>query len=83
MHPGHTSILGYNTDLNAALALYVDDHCMSFADFDAAFSFLHECYFPRIAFAAIPLSGKKTEPLADTVDSMRFPLRDGKILPAE
>lgn len=77
------SVLGHMPDLKSTLVLYVDDHCMSFADFESGFRFLHDHYFPRIDFASIPLAGKKTELFTDSLDSVGFTLKDGKVIPAE
>ena len=41
------------------MAPYMDDHAMAAAGFEAMFDFLHTKYFPRVAWAPIPLAPHK------------------------
>lgn len=58
--------------------------CLSnFSNITKGFRFLHEECFPRVAFASIPLAGKKSKFFTSSLDSVGFTLRDGRVFPAE
>jgi hypothetical protein len=50
----------------------MDDHIGGFKDYNAQFEFLHNKYFPRIAFGPIYLSGRKTTAFMTTLELIGF-----------
>jgi hypothetical protein len=80
--PAIPSVLGYHKTTGNCLMLYVDDHMMSGHDFWTHLAFLHEMYFPRVAFGPIPLSSHKSQFFMPEIESIGFQLMNGKILPA-
>ncbi len=55
-----------------AFQIFVDDHAASATDFDSMFTFLHERYFPRVAFGPIYLSGHKTSIFGSNLELLGF-----------
>ncbi len=60
------------TGKNASFGLYVDDHSSSAKTFENMFQFLHETYFPQVAFGPVFLTGKKTFAFDDKLDILSF-----------
>ncbi|KAF5012459.1 hypothetical protein FDECE_1511 [Fusarium decemcellulare] len=76
------SMLGYMDELSTTFFIYVDDHNIASETFEDHFEFLWKCYFPRIAWAPICLSGKKTTFFVSEVESLGFSLGSEGIRPA-
>ena len=76
------SILGYVEELKTSLFIYVDDHNMASETFTEHFNFLHQHYFPRIAWAPIGLSAAKTKLFMSEITSVGFTLSSGNVRPA-
>src|SRR5437762_9342352 len=68
--PRTDSIIG--THGNGGFSPFMDDHIGGFTDFDSEFKFLHEMYFPRIAFGPVYLSGAKTKAFVRTLELIGF-----------
>jgi hypothetical protein len=58
--------------LEGSFTLFMNDHLGGFVDFDVQFRFLHEKYFPRIAFGPVYLSGRKTNAFCNSLDILGF-----------
>ncbi|KHN95785.1 Ribonuclease H-like protein [Metarhizium album ARSEF 1941] len=76
------SILGYMEDIHTSFSIYVDDHHVGSENWEDHFNFLWKRYFPRVAWAPIGLSGRKTKLFSSSVDCVGYSLEDGKIRPA-
>src|SRR5438046_8034538 len=63
--PRMDSIIG--THENSGFSPFIDDHIGGFTDFDSQFKFLHEKYFPQIAFGPVYISGAKTKAFMQTL----------------
>ena len=57
---------------NSAFCPFVDDHMGAATSFEAMFDFLHNEYFPRVAFGPLYLSGKKTHMFTDSLEMVGF-----------
>ncbi len=57
----------------------MDDHSAAARDFESMFTFLHEEYFPRVAFGPIYLSGPKTHVFAENLKSSTLLARSKNI----
>ncbi len=55
-----------------SFGVYMDDHIGAATTFDAIYTFLHNSYFPRVAFDPVYLSGKKTKAFMDTLELLGF-----------
>ena len=51
---------------------FIDDHIGGFTDFNSQFRFLHEMYFPWIAFGPVYLSGAKTKAFIKMLELIGF-----------
>lgn len=60
------------TGKNSSFGLYMDDHLGSAKTFEDMIQFLHETYFPRVAFEPVYLTGKKTFAFDDKLDILGF-----------
>jgi hypothetical protein len=58
--------------LEGGFTLFMDNHLGGFMDFDTQFRFLHEKYFPRIAFGPVYLSGRKTNAFCNFLNILGF-----------
>lgn len=77
------SMLGFDPLTKNAFAIYVDDHCLSLPDYDAMFLFLHDQYFPRVAFGPIPLSFKKSVLFSFSFNATGYKLKRGRVMPGD
>ena len=68
--PRTDSIIG--THENSRFSPFMDDHIGSFMDFDSQFKFLHEKYFPQIAFGLVYVLGTKTKAFVQTLELIGF-----------
>ena len=57
---------------NHAFQIFMDDHSAAATDFESMFAFLHEQYFPRVAFGPVYLSGPKTKIFAEDLELLGF-----------
>ena len=64
------SIIGRFKDY--AFQIFMDDHSAAAKDFESMYNFLHEEYFPRVAFGPIYLSGPKTHVFAENLELLGF-----------
>lgn len=76
------SIMGFLPHLLTSMFIFVDDHNFTSETFEEHFHFLHHHYFPRVAWAPIPLSGSKTFLFDDHATSVGFEICAGKIRPS-
>lgn len=60
------------TRKKTTFSLYMDDHLSSAKIFKDMYEFLHETYFPRVAFGPVYLTGKKTFAFDDRLDILSF-----------
>ncbi|KAI9771529.1 MAG: hypothetical protein M1840_002149 [Geoglossum simile] len=68
--PSFPSLIGTHKD--SSFSPFMDDHIGGFQDFDSQFTFLHEKYFPRVAFGPVYLSGPKTKAFCTSLDLVGF-----------
>lgn len=68
--PALPSIIGNQE--NSGFSPFMDDHLGGFTDFNAQFDFLHQHYFPRIAFGPVYLSGSKTFAFMENLELIGF-----------
>jgi RNase H-like domain found in reverse transcriptase/Integrase zinc binding domain len=64
------SIIGTHAD--CGFSPFMDDHIGGFTTYEAQFRFLHEVYFPRVAFGPICLSGRKTRAFCTSLEVLGF-----------
>lgn len=64
------SIIGVQD--HAAFTLFMDDHMGAATSFEELFKFLHEQYFPRVAFGPIYLAPHKTHVFTDNLEMVGF-----------
>lgn len=81
--PRLPSLYGYHPEWKTAFDAYIDDHTGSAASFGSMFDFLHYHYFPRIVFARVFLSAKKTVLFGDRIHALGFEMLRGRIRPSE
>lgn len=79
--PRQPTIIGHHG--NSAFSVYMDDHVGSAKGYDAMFNFLHEHYFPRVAFGPVYLAGKKTKIFDDSLQILGYEGGNGKLRPSE
>jgi hypothetical protein len=65
-------ISGIAPDGNSAFEYFLDDDMAASVSFEAQFRFLHESYFPRIAWSKLTLSPAKSSFLMPRVDGLKF-----------
>jgi hypothetical protein len=70
--PAMPSLIGEQSNGQKAFSLFMNDHCESATSFDFMFIFLHEKYFPRVAFGPVYLSGSKTFVFSDSLKMVGF-----------
>ena len=68
--PRQPTLIG--NDDSIGFAVFMDDHAASAEDYDSLFSFLHEKYFPRVAFGPVYLVGSKTKAFSDILEIVGF-----------
>lgn len=73
----------FNAAAKGAFIIFVDDHCFSHETWDAHFTFIHEQYFPRVAFGPVPLSSKKTAMFQTEMEAIGIQLQNGHARPGE
>ena len=78
--PQQDTIIG--TKEKFAFSIYIDDHVGSAKSFDAMFEFLHNRYFPRVAFGPIYLAGKKTRIYDDYLQILGYEGGNGALRPS-
>ena len=61
-----------DTGKKESFGLYVDDHLSSAKTFEDMFQFLHETYFPFVAFGPVYPTRKKTFEFDDKLDILGF-----------
>jgi hypothetical protein len=64
------------------MGLFMDDHLGSGKDFDAVFNFLHEHYFPRVAFGPVCLNQDKLNLFCSELEAIGFSASDGQLCPS-
>ncbi len=65
-----------------SFGIYMDDHIGAAITFDAIYTFLHNSYFPRVAFDPVYLSGKKTKAFMNTLELLGFEGSRGWLRPS-
>jgi len=80
--PAMPSLIGEQSNGQEAFSLFMDDHCGSATSFDSMFTFLHEKYFPRVAFGPVYLSGSKTFVFTDSLEMVGFTGGAGGLRPS-
>ncbi len=81
--PEFPSVLGVDPQRGDAFAVYVDDHCFSHTDSDSHFDWLHNHYFPRVAFGPIPLAANKTKLFQSSMEAFGMYVSQGCIRPPD
>jgi hypothetical protein len=66
---------------DAAFAPFMDDHLGAATDFEAMYTFLHEKYFPRVAFGPICLSEAKLNLFFSELETIGFTAQGGMMRP--
>ena len=69
-HNAMPTLIGHHGKF--AFMPFVDDQNMASVDFDSMLEFLHEHYFPRVIWAPLFLSGKKSFFFMDNLDFIGF-----------
>lgn len=64
------SLIGTHGD--HAFQVFMDDHAAAATTFEEMFKFLHEEYFPRVAFGPVYLSGHKTVVFGGSLELLGF-----------